>query len=1337
MMARVCLSALPFFVQSDTLLFDCATTASQEITSCDRRVGACHGRASSLTPCFFVHHGPPAERDELLYSGSSVQAVDWDGDGDIDLLAATPQGSILQYERVISGPVDTLIRPHNTTKQFLGIKIPKCESVSDWSGWVGPKFHATDWDTDGDLDLLVVNHDHTLSLWEKIEGKLVQARRNPFQNLTDICAVQAVDWDGDGDLDLLLGTCNGNLMLVEQLQDKLQPHQGDKDPFQGIHVQTWGSLQAVDWDGDSDIDLFVSASYSFTFFERLSNGALVKRSATANPLYIKEMRIAASGSLQLVDWNQDGLLDVLTPSSGRMCNTDYCLALYIRTTSSTWVLRKQTTNPFASIKADEIDYTYATDWDSDGDVDLLVHKKNGRFSWLERVKGAGLLEHPLPGAKVVNITCLQAIDVDNDGRLEVLLCNSGGMRLYSVTEPYGWSESDSSPFKSIKLGCTYNRNRDQSGAGKQTAYVHDLNSDGFLDVLDCGCNESCPMGGDCSNDVTLHLGNADGFVSWSIPVARRIGICQTVDFDLDGILETFVGVYNQPPDTYQLLALDIGPPISLRSISLNISEKFPSSFQLVDWEVDGQLDIVAKGTDNGGWEELLLYTRGFCEVPTACNGVGKCTADGSCECPASTSGFDCSSCAAGYWGRNVALYSAECFPCPGVGTLHGICEGRGVCNDDSLAQANAVAAGGSRLSMATARGDGNCSCSEWFSGADAMGRINCLHGECPTGFELRADASGTDGRGTVKSCQACLPGHGKAFPGNSGCTLCVDNQYAGTADGGICRSCGVGYVADRNRASCSLDTSFVLLATGLFLIVLCWASMLPALLACRLFIEDISHQAGKGVVVTTTSSHFLLSRCGYMEVSFSDTGIPWLDKDGDQYYVLPLRHKQLLLRGVSEDLEMATDTSCGHLSMRFPRSLISVGINQIPFIFLFACCTGSAFALVAFLPRASVETVLAIVAAAMVLSQGGIMYRFLSRGRTPLARALAQFKKFLAEQHPHPKSSPIGAGRAINMIQLLDFFDHFQGFIRERNMYYVCKNILLPVTRLKKLSYAELAGPSGLQWFVSHYWGTPFRHFAQSIRKHAETSGLAGWKAQRYWICSFSNNQWQLDNELGEGKGYQHCSFYLALRSGNCLGTAMVFDDDAMPLERSWCLFELLQTFQLSEHEQQFQGLFLCTPSGVLNTGMCSIDAALGIVHKLSDLRLQDAQASLDEDKQMIDRLVMQQPGGFAAVNRILQTKICDILAIMQTRSSAEMESLQQKLQQSISTEHTQNCGEAAHGEAAHGEAAHGAAASNLPRLLGNPVNRPTGKPDGASSSPLSTLVVPEADKTLSCCDWV
>ena len=38
-------------------------------------------------------------------------------------------------------------------------------------------------------------------------------------------------------------------------------------------------------------------------------------------------------------------------------------------------------------------------------------------------------------------------------------------------------------------------------------------------------------------------------------------------------------------------------------------------------------------------------------------------------------------------------------------------------------------------------------------------------------------------------------------------------------------------------------------------------------------------------------------------------------------------------------------------------------------------------------------------------------------------------------------------------------------------MYYICSNLVIPVTEDCKLSYAELVGPRQVNWFVSHYWG--------------------------------------------------------------------------------------------------------------------------------------------------------------------------------------------------------------------------------------------------------------------------
>lgn len=60
------------------------------------------------------------------------------------------------------------------------------------------------------------------------------------------------------------------------------------------------------------------------------------------------------------------------------------------------------------------------------------------------------------------------------------------------------------------------------------------------------------------------------------------------------------------------------------------------------------------------------------------------------------------------------------------------------------------------------------------------------------------------------------------------------------------------------------------------------------------------------------------------------------------------------------------------------------------------------------------------------------------------------------------------------MGQIADLYEYFQDFIVDRDMHYVANNLIKPLTRDCKKSYAELIGPKTVEWFVSHYWGQEF-----------------------------------------------------------------------------------------------------------------------------------------------------------------------------------------------------------------------------------------------------------------------
>eukprot|EP00439_Symbiodinium_sp_Y106_P043689 s2197_g5.t1 len=348
----------------------------------------------------------------------------------------------------------------------------------------------------------------------------------------------------------------------------------------------------------------------------------------------------------------------------------------------------------------------------------------------------------------------------------------------------------------------------------------------------------------------------------------------------------------------------------------------------------------------------------------------------------------------------------------------------------------------------------------------------------------------------------------------------------------------------------------------------------------------------------------------------------------------------LLLSPEGHPETRALETSQGHLVVTFPSTLWAVCPLGVPlFVHLSTLLALFAAPACAFL-RKFLELFAVAVGLSLIVG-AGLAALWGHRTFTPLQLKLIRHKLDLQQAVPTPQECPRGPSRAVKGGQLWCFYDTFEPFIRSRTLYYVVANIIKPLTREAQLSYAEVAGPHETGWFCSHFWGTSFAHFVRSICKHAEAAcGLHGcaWQDITYWICSFSNNQWRIQEELGIS--WESSSFYLALKSPSCCGTAMVVDDYAMPLTRAWCLFEVLQT-RLKENEaDNFQGLWLCTSSGVLHEGKAGVDVAMRIAERLATLRLEDATASVKKDKDMIDELVAQMPGGFPAMNRFVRSAL-------------------------------------------------------------------------------------------------
>jgi len=286
--------------------------------------------------------------------------------------------------------------------------------------------------------------------------------------------------------------------------------------------------------------------------------------------------------------------------------------------------------------------------------------------------------------------------------------------------------------------------------------------------------------------------------------------------------------------------------------------------------------------------------------------------------------------------------------------------------------------------------------------------------------------------------------------------------------------------------------------------------------------------------------------------------------------------------------------------------------------------------------------------------------------QTPISKSRLVFLKKIQTAE---KLVDRGAARGVGYPELLSFYEFFQSFIKHRSMYYVSSNLVVPLTEKNKVSFSELVGPKLLTWFVSHFWGMAVPHFMESIQHHAMQ--VADQDRLSYWVCTFSIRQHGesvVQEEVGHGV-IEQSSFYYAMWDANCCGTALVLDSKVRTLRRIWCLFEGFQTFRHEKEQSEcaktaesalckpFEGLLLCTSTGVLSKGAGGTDVCMAIAKKLASIDLQAAESSKDQDKTLIFDLI-ERSGGFAPMNACVQKSIRQALLKVHSRFERDFSEL-------------------------------------------------------------------------------
>jgi len=204
------------------------------------------------------------------------------------------------------------------------------------------------------------------------------------------------------------------------------------------------------------------------------------------------------------------------------------------------------------------------------------------------------------------------------------------------------------------------------------------------------------------------------------------------------------------------------------------------------------------------------------------------------------------------------------------------------------------------------------------------------------------------------------------------------------------------------------------------------------------------------------------------------------------------------------------------------------------------------------------------------------------------------------------------------------------------NMYEAVKYWISPETAVAHCSFASLFDYGPPDTFVSHYWGHSFDDLLKSSRLHGSVvagGDDAAGSRRRLWICSFANDQRRVSEELGSD--IDESAFKKALESRTCSAMALMFGEDGAPLQRCWCLYEIL----LCEYLQL--PLDICTPKGVVNRGGTRVDNGIDVLETCNRIDVGTATCSNPEDAKKI-RAKIESSLGYERMNHTIRTKMVD-----------------------------------------------------------------------------------------------
>ncbi|MEM7603687.1 MAG: FG-GAP-like repeat-containing protein, partial [Verrucomicrobiota bacterium] len=332
-------------------------------------------------------------------------AFDWDGDGDQDLIVGDEDGrvALVEHTGVIENGVPVFMQPAWFQQEADTLKF---------GALVTP--YAHDWDKDGDEDLVCGNTAGNIAVFKNLDGKGTQwsapelleadgkvfrvfagesgSIQGPAEAKWGYTTLSVADWDEDGRDDIVYNSIWPKLQLLRNTErgflEQPLPFWTEEAPpafywwqtlAENFQTQWRTTPLATDFDGDSKLDLVILDQEGYlTCQSRSSEETRIFIDEDNQPIRLNAQTAGRSGRVKLdvVDWDGDGRLDVLTNSE-----------------NATWwrnceerdgkIVLKKIGNLAERNVAGHTSSPTACDFDQDGNPDLVIGAENGRIYFIK------------------------------------------------------------------------------------------------------------------------------------------------------------------------------------------------------------------------------------------------------------------------------------------------------------------------------------------------------------------------------------------------------------------------------------------------------------------------------------------------------------------------------------------------------------------------------------------------------------------------------------------------------------------------------------------------------------------------------------------------------------------------------------------------------------------------------------------------------------------------------------------------------------------------------------------------------------------------------------------